>query len=60
LRTCSTRSRARASGCATHLRFAADGRIVYHRDYWDAAEEPYAKLPVLGAVVRALQRRGRA
>ncbi|MGE5794912.1 MAG: nuclear transport factor 2 family protein [Bacteroidota bacterium] len=45
---------------ATHLRFAADGRITHHRDYWDAAEELYAKLPVLGAVMRALQRRGRA
>lgn len=45
---------------ATHLRFAPDGRISYQRDYWDAAEELYAKLPVLGAVMRALQRRGRA
>jgi ketosteroid isomerase-like protein len=45
---------------ATHLRFAADGRIGYHRDYWDAAEELYAKLPVIGAVMRALQRRARA
>ena len=45
---------------ATHLRFAPDGRISYHRDYWDAAEELYAKLPVLGALMRFLQRRGRA
>jgi hypothetical protein len=45
---------------ATHLRFAADGRIRYHRDYWDAAEELYAKLPVIGAMTRLLQRRGRA
>jgi limonene-1,2-epoxide hydrolase len=45
---------------ATHLRFAADGRISYHRDYWDAAEELYAKLPVLGALMRLLARRTRA
>ena len=45
---------------ATHLRFAPDGRISYHRDYWDAAEELYAKLPVLGALMRFLQARGRA
>lgn len=45
---------------ATHFRFAPDGRVSYHRDYWDAAEELYAKLPVLGALVRFLQRRARA
>ncbi len=45
---------------ATHLRYADDGRITLHRDYWDAAEELYAKLPVLGVLIRALQRRLRA
>lgn len=40
----------------SHLRFAADGRVAYHRDYWDAAEELYAKLPVLGALMRGLRR----
>jgi limonene-1,2-epoxide hydrolase len=44
----------------THLRFAPDGRISYYRDYWDAAEELYAKLPVLGGLMRFLQRRLRA
>jgi len=42
---------------ATHLRLAADGRIAEHRDYWDAAEELYEKLPVLGALMRWLKRR---
>lgn len=42
---------------ATHLHFAADGRITAHRDYWDAAEELYEKLPVLGALMRWLRRR---
>lgn len=45
---------------ATHLRFAPDGRIRYHRDYWDAAGELYAKLPVLGVLMRMVQRRLRA
>lgn len=40
----------------SHLRFADDGRVAYHRDYWDAAEELYAKLPIIGAVMRRLQR----
>ena len=42
---------------ATHLRLAADGRIAEHRDYWDAAEELYQKLPLLGALMRWLKRR---
>jgi len=42
---------------ATHLHYAPDGRVHLHRDYWDAAEELYAKLPVLGALMRWLQRR---
>ena len=41
----------------THLRFASDGRIALHRDYWDAAEELYEKLPLLGALMRWLKRR---
>jgi steroid Delta-isomerase len=42
---------------ASQLRFAADGRIDYHRDYWDAAEELYEKLPLLGTLMRWLKRR---
>ncbi len=41
----------------SHLRFAPDGRVRYHRDYWDAAEELYEKLPVLGRIMRWLKRR---
>ncbi len=41
----------------SHLKLAADGRIADHRDYWDAAEELYEKLPVLGALMRWLKRR---
>ncbi len=45
---------------ASHLVFDADGHVAVHRDYWDAAEELYAKLPVLGALARWAQRRLRA
>lgn len=45
---------------ATHLRFALDGRVIWHRDYWDAAEEFYEKLPLLGNFMRWLRRRARA
>jgi steroid delta-isomerase len=44
---------------ATHLKFDADGRVCFHRDYWDAAEELYEKLPVLGALMRGLKRAAR-
>ena len=42
---------------ATQLRFAPDGRIVLHRDYWDTAEELCEKLPAVGALMRWLKRR---
>ena len=45
---------------ATHLRFAADGRVEWHRDYWDPAEELYEKLPLVGALMRFLRRRMRS
>jgi steroid delta-isomerase len=41
---------------ATHFRFAPDGRVNFHRDYWDAAEELYEKLPVVGSFMRFLKR----
>jgi len=42
---------------ASHLRLAPDGRIRHHRDYWDAAEELYEKLPLVGGLMRWLKRR---
>jgi steroid Delta-isomerase len=41
----------------SHLRFGPDGKITEHRDYWDAAEELYEKLPVVGSLMRWLKRR---
>lgn len=41
----------------SHLALAEDGRIRSHRDYWDAAEELYEKLPLIGGVMRWLRRR---
>ena len=42
---------------ASHLRFDDSGRVLLHRDYWDAAEELYEQLPLLGALMRWLKRR---
>ena len=41
---------------ATHLRFDTAGRANYHRDYWDAAEELYEKLPLVGGLMRWLKK----
>ena len=41
----------------THLVFNDEGLVILHRDYWDAAEELYEKLPVVGGLMRWLKRR---
>jgi steroid Delta-isomerase len=42
---------------ASHLRLDANDRVTFHRDYWDAAEEFYEKLPLIGSLVRFVKRR---
>jgi SnoaL-like domain len=42
---------------ASHVLFNEHGLVTLHRDYWDAAEELYEKLPVLGSVMRWLKKR---
>jgi len=42
---------------SSHLRFGSTGVVIYHRDYWDASEELYEKLPVIGFVLKALKKR---
>jgi steroid Delta-isomerase len=42
---------------SSHIRFAADGRVQYHRDYWDAAGELYEQLPLVGGLMRFLKKR---
>jgi len=42
---------------ASHLVFDGAGKVHLHRDYWDAAEELYEKLPLVGSLMRWLKRR---
>lgn len=42
---------------ASKLCFDAEGKITNHRDFWDTGEELYAKLPVIGVLVRWLRKR---
>jgi steroid delta-isomerase len=44
----------------SHLVLDDAGRITLHRDYWDAAEELYEKLPLLGGLMRWLKARANA
>lgn len=41
----------------SHLVLSEQGLITLHRDYWDAAEELYERLPVLGPLMRWLKKR---
>ena len=40
----------------SHLKANAESKICFHRDYWDATEELYMKIPGLGLLMRALRR----
>ena len=50
-------ARAQTVHGGSHLVFDDKGRVSAHRDYWDAAEELYEKLPLLGSLMRWLKRR---
>jgi hypothetical protein len=41
----------------SHVVFNDQGLVTLHRDYWDAAEELYEKLPLVGGVMRWLKKR---
>lgn len=41
----------------SHVRFDSMGRATAHHDYWDAAGELYARLPIVGPFMRWLGRR---
>lgn len=41
---------------SSHLKFDEQGLVIFHRDYWDAAEELYEKLPVVGFLLRQLKK----
>ena len=51
------RGRAEVLRGVSHLRFDARDTVIYHRGYWDAAEELYMKLPGLGWLLGGLRRR---
>jgi len=44
----------------SHLMFSREGLVNYHRDYWDAAEELYEKIPILGWFLRRIKNMAKA
>ena len=44
------------NGCST-VTFSSDGLVTDHVDYWDAAQNFYRRLPVIGWVISRIKRR---
>lgn len=44
----------------SEIRFDDHGLVCQHIDYWDASEQFYAKLPLIGTIIRLIQRRLKA
>lgn len=38
----------------SHLRFNAQGLVVYHQDYWNATDGIFRHIPVLGSLINAV------
>ena len=41
---------------SSYVQFTQDGRVCFHRDYWDSNEELFCKLPLIGLPARWLRR----
>lgn len=41
----------------SELHFTPDGRVKAHLDHWDAGSQFYARLPIIGALVRWVRNR---
>jgi hypothetical protein len=41
----------------SHLKFHDDGKVYYHRDYFDMGEFIYERVPVLGGIIRGIKNR---
>ncbi|MEO6173116.1 MAG: nuclear transport factor 2 family protein [Arenimonas sp.] len=41
----------------SHLRFNANGLVVYHQDYWNATDGLFRHIPILGTMINAVIKR---
>lgn len=51
------RGRSVAVAGASYLRFDADGKVFFHRDYFDLGAMLYEQVPMLGWIVTTIKRR---
>lgn len=50
------RGRDRVIRGTSHLKFAADGRVIAQQDHWDASFVVYGEFPLLGWLMRTIQK----
>jgi limonene-1,2-epoxide hydrolase len=55
--TTGRRSRTIVAPGMTHLRFDADGQVIYHRDYWDSSGALAEFVPLMGSILRSVRSR---
>ena len=41
----------------SEVSFAADGRVCAHIDYWDAGQQFYERIPVIGSILKIIRAR---
>lgn len=41
----------------SRVQFLESGKVISHIDYWDAAENIYEKIPLLGSILRQIKKR---
>jgi steroid delta-isomerase len=41
----------------SEVRFDPDGKVILHRDHWDAGGQVYARVPLLGLGIRLMRKR---
>ena len=39
---------------SSHLKLNSEGKIYYHRDYWDVGEEVLSKVPIIKSIYKML------
>lgn len=42
---------------SSHIKFNADGKAIYHRDYFDLGELVYERIPILSFVIKQIKKR---
>ena len=41
----------------SHLRFDAEGKVIFHHDYWDSADVLVPRVPIANGLIELVRRR---